>query len=222
LLLYLDTGDGMADEDVEKVFTEIYENNRWGRGRSKSGTGSTLDATGPLREGLIQLFDDLRISSLVDAPCGTGEWMITATKALNIYMGFDIVKGLIDEARSLPGLSCGHFFNVADIIKDILPKADAILCRDCLVHLPFDLAMAALSNFKASGSTYLLATTFPQHENSELTGWGGWRPINLERSPFNFPPPVRLLRDRAPREGDKWADKSVGVWRFDQIEAAPV
>jgi hypothetical protein len=207
----------MTDADAEKVFTDIFENNKWGRGKSKSGTGSTLDATAPLREGLIQLFSDFGISTLVDAPCGTGEWVTTVTRSLNIYMGFDIVRSLIDEARALPGLPRGHFFNVADITKDILPRADAILCRDCLVHLPFGLTKDALENFKKSGSTYLLATTFPLRDNSELANWGGWRPINLERPPFNFPRPLRLLRDRPPREGDKWADKSVGVWRLDQI-----
>ena len=35
-----------------------------------------------------------------------------------------------------------------------------ILCRDCLVHLTFDDARAALQNLRRSGSKYLLTTTF--------------------------------------------------------------
>lgn len=112
-----------------------------------------------------------------------------------------------------------HFFNVADISTDILPKADAIICRDCLVHFPFSLAARTLSNFKASGSTYLLATTFPQHTKNPNTGLGGWRPLNMEIAPLNFPPPLRMLRDRIPTEGDRWPDKCVGVWRLSDIDA---
>lgn len=207
----------MPNEELEKVFTDIFCGGKWGRGRSKSGTGSTLEATQPLRAGLATLFSDFQLTTFIDAPCGTAEWITEVTRPLNLYLGFDLVRDLIDTARSTPGLPVNHLFNVADITTDVLPKADAILCRDCLVHLPFALALQALSNFKASGSTYLLATTFPKHDNDELSGLGSWRPINLELAPFNFPPPLRLIRDRVEREGDRWADKSIGVWRLDSI-----
>lgn len=207
----------MSNKDMERVFTSIFNGNKW-LGKSRSGTGSTLHATEPLRRGLIELFSDFGISSLIDAPCGTAEWITAATGSINIYMGFDVVKDLVEMARNSHSGRYNHFFNLADISMDVLPKADAIICRDCLVHFPFNLAARALSNFKESGSTYLLATTFPQHTNNPNTGLGGWRPLNMELAPFNFPQPLRILRDRIPTEGDRWPDKSVGVWRLADID----
>lgn len=77
---------------------------------------------------------------------GTGGWVTTVTQSLNIYMGYDVVNDLVQMGRSRNSLRLGHFFSVADITTEVLPKADAILCRDCLVHLPFYLALRAISN----------------------------------------------------------------------------
>ena len=37
---------------------------------------------------------------------------------------------------------------LADITRDPLPRADAILCRDCLVHLSFANIAAAVDQFQ--------------------------------------------------------------------------
>jgi chemotaxis methyl-accepting protein methylase len=70
-------------------------------------------------------------------------------------------------------------FHVINIITDHLPKADVILCRDCLVHLKLGDGLKAIQNFKRSGAKYLLSTTFPDHaENTDEFRY--WRPINLQ------------------------------------------
>ena len=59
----------------------------------------------------------------------------------------------------------------ADLTRDELPSADAILCRDLLPHLSFAEIFTALRNFKRSGATYLLTTTFTgPRANRESSG----------------------------------------------------
>ena len=103
----------------------------------------------------------------------------------------DIVPELIDKAQKYSSHQVQ--FRVGDIVRSDLPKADLILCRDCLVHLSYKDIFECLHNFRRSGSTYLLTTTFPgQVRRHWNIATGMWRPIDLERPPFNFPKPLRL------------------------------
>jgi len=202
--------------DVRRTFTEIFERNLWKGTHSVSGPGSGSDATKILREQLAHLFCDLRIRALCDAACGDANWIIEITGELDSYVGVDIVPALIKANRKRHRRP-NHVFRVADIVTEVLPKADAILCRDCLVHLPLNPAMAAVANFKASGATYLISTTFPNVAKNKPSGIGGWRPLNLARPPFNFPEPVRIIRERLPNPDDPYNDKSLGVWSLADI-----
>jgi hypothetical protein len=197
-----------------RVFSNIYNTGAW-MGEVPSGPGSTLKATALLRPQLERVFRELAITSLVDAPCGDGTWIAEITGSLDRYQGFDVVSELIEgnNARQLPR----HSFGLADIIEDKLPRADAILCRDCLVHLPLDAAVKAIERFKASGSTYLIATTFTEHVQNIEAQMGGWRPLNLTLPPFNLPPPIRLINERLPNLDDKYNDKALGVWRLADV-----
>ena len=52
------------------------------------------------------------------------------------YLGVDIVSKVIDGNRQ-NFLANGRQFFHLDITKDTIPDADAILCRDCLIHLSY-------------------------------------------------------------------------------------
>lgn len=203
--------------DTEDIFTKIFDENSW-KGKVRSGPGSTLAVTELARHGLSEVFTDLDIRSLCDAPCGDGTWVFEVTSGLDHYHGVDIVKDLIvaNQQRDLP---VNHTFHHGDVTKDPLPKADAILCRDCLVHLSLDLAQAALRNFAASGARYLITTTFPTVPANGEARVGTWRPLNLQRAPFNLPEPVKLIRERAPNPDDKYNDKSLGIWDLHELKA---
>ena len=72
-------------------------------------------------------------------------------------------------------------------------------------------------NIKKSGITYLLTTTFTQcHENVDIVT-GDWRIINLEKPPFNFPPPVRIINEKCTEGNGTYADKCLGLWRIKEI-----
>lgn len=201
-------------EKPKAVFQKIYRTNHWQGTESISGPGSSLKATALVREHLSALFLDLQIRTLSDAPCGDAKWISQITGPLDSYVGYDIVPELIQENLERR-TSANQFFHEANIIVDVLPKTDAILCRDCLVHLPFDAAHEAIKNFVKSHSTYLVATTFPATAANLDSGYGGWRRLNLETAPFNFPEPIRLINERD--GGGKHGDKALGVWRLSEL-----
>jgi hypothetical protein len=91
---------------------------------------------------------------------------------------------------------------------------DLVLCRDCLVHLSNAHIRDAIENLRASGSTWLLTTTFRAHDQNGDLDDGDWRPLNLERPPFGFPPPVAVVNEGCSEHDGAFADKSLGLWRI--------
>jgi hypothetical protein len=128
--------------------------------------------------------------------------------------GADIVAALVTANRRQFETS-GVTFAKRDLLNDALPQVDLVLCRDCLVHLSFKDVKRAVANICDSRSKHLLTTTFTARvENSDkLTG--SWRPLNLECSPFRFPPPIWLLDEECPDGDGVYRDKCLGLWRID-------
>src|SRR5205807_10282857 len=104
-----------------------------------------------------------------------------------------------------------------DIVRDDLPQSDVILCRDCLVHFSLDDVSAALRNFKRSRSHYLLTTTFIEFPENLDIETGGGRQLNLQRSPFNFPPPKEMIDEKCLHTGGIYADKRLALWDLEDI-----
>jgi hypothetical protein len=166
------------------------------------------------------MMQEIGIKSFLDAPCGDCHWIAELDWNKITYIGADVVAELIRANRSrLADRNMG--FLVADLCADALPRADLIFCRDCWVHLSFRKARACLRNFRRSGAAYLLTTTFPSIEqNPDLGIRGIWRPINLERPPFSFPRPERLLVENCTEENGRFADKTLGLWRLPDLGLA--
>ena len=202
----------MPSAAQQATFTEIFRTNAWGSAESVSGPGSTVTRGSDFEEELISVLDSWNIRSLVDAPCGDFNWMrhVLARRDL-AYTGVDIVAELI-AANSSSYTTPTRRFICADMTRDDLPKADMILCRDGLVHLSFADARAAIRNFRRSGSSYLLATTFVNHSRNQDVPTGGWRALNLQAAPFSFPAPLALVDERCTQPGGH--DKRIGLWKL--------
>jgi hypothetical protein len=200
----------------ESVFRGIFANNSWGGAQSSSGPGSDMEQTAVIRRELPALFERLNIRTLVDAPCGDLGWMKHVQHELSHYTGCDIVPELISSLQVSSPWPNSEFY-VRDIVVDDLPTADAILCRDCLVHLNFQQIRSAVMNFKRSGYTYLITTTFTSRSNYDIPT-GRWRPLNLQDAPFRFPDPIELLIEGCTQGNGAFSDKSLGVWRLDLIQ----
>lgn len=209
---------------MEKMFTTLFRNNLWLSSESVSGSGSSKEQTKwiiPQLEKIIEAFD---VKTILDAPCGDYNWMRFVSFPIDLnYIGCDIVKELIEQTRLRYGSDKVKFIQ-GDICTNKLPKSDLIFCRDCLVHLSYEDIKRAIKNFKESGSTYLLTTTFTNRtHNSESVlinaneGLCGWQPINLRIAPFNFPEPILVLNEKCSEGGTVYADKSLGLWKLSDL-----
>lgn len=206
--------------DLGGRFTRIYETNLWGSEASRSGSGSADDQTAHIREQLPGLLKEINAASLLDIPCGDFAWMRYVDLDGIHYIGGDIVPGLIERNQTQFGGAHREFRHL-DLTADLLPRADMVLCRDCLVHLSSSHIWKAVANLKRSGCTWLLTTTFPDHDTHEEIEDGDWRLLNLELPPFGFPPPVSLLNEGCTEGGGYYPDKSLGLWRIADLPESP-
>jgi hypothetical protein len=181
-------------EHRRAVFQRIYDRNLWGDPESVSGGGSGTAATAAVRLGLPVLFERYAIRSLVDAPCGDFHWMRHIVGSLERYVGVDIVPELI-ERNSQAYVTKTVSFACADISSEPIPGADAILCRDCFIHLPTRLIRLALANFRAPGARYLLLTNDLDAGPSHDIAIGSFRSINFLNAPFSFPAPLDAVSE---------------------------
>jgi hypothetical protein len=199
----------------ENIFRDIYARNLWGDQESVSGPGSNLARTSAFRAELPPLLKTIGVRTLLDAPSGDFNWMREVELEVEQYIGVDIVPELVEQNQRRYGTT-GRSFLHRDLVLDQMPCADAILCRDGLVHFPLADIRAALQNFKRSGACYLLTTTFTGVDANREIKTGEWRPINLQLPPFNFPPPLWLI-DEKRRAPDGFSDKCLGLWRLENI-----
>ncbi|PSL19331.1 class I SAM-dependent methyltransferase [Shimia abyssi] len=203
----------LSQEDAEQTFTRYYKRNKWGDKDSASGKGSNLEQTATLRQELPGFLEELGVTTLLDAPCGDFFWMSKLDLGQITYIGGDIVPDLVKANNERFGTK-GREFRVMNLMETQLPKVDLIFCRDCLVHLCFSDIAAAIKNIKASGSTWLLTTTFPEVPNNDDILTGQWRRLDMCKPPFNFPAPDKVIDEKLTAEGTRNTDKSMGLWRI--------
>lgn len=200
------------------TFREIFTRNIWGAAETRSGTGSTIAETRGLIEQLPSWLDQFGIRSLVDV-CGDFNWQFAAlqrTHFLETYVGIDIVNEAIDAARrrfeqqhAQEPLRLPVRFQTCDVVHGEIPLAEAILLRDVLVHLRTADVFLALDNIRRAGIRFLIATTFPGYENSEIQT-GAWRVLNMAAPPFTLGEPLDVLDEANPLV----PLKSLGIWKL--------
>jgi SAM-dependent methyltransferase len=180
----------IADEETEKIFTNLYELGAWGlneEGVGSSGIDSRLENSWEYIKFLQQFLKTHKIQSVVDVGCG--DWSFS--KAINWeninYTGVDIVKSVIERNQkmfSAPNVS----FIQGDMNEVELPVADLLICKDVLQYLPknkIDIFLQRANQFK-----YCLfindvdRDTFSSKNKSIATG--DHRNLDLTKSPFNI------------------------------------
>jgi SAM-dependent methyltransferase len=120
----------------KEIFSEIYENNRWGgeRGSYDSGSGSRPDVIGPYISALRALIRSEGVKYIVDLGCGDFEVARRILSPELRYVGCDIVPGLV--ARNAARFGSEHIeFRNLDVVTDPLPKGDLCVIRQVFQHL---------------------------------------------------------------------------------------
>lgn len=171
------------------IFENIYRHRIWGSEVAGAGAGSEPDTAELLAEELPRILEELGATSVLDAGCGDGMWQ----PDLPGYIGVDIAPSAIRDARHRHP---DRDYRIADIVVDVLPRTDVVLCRDTLMHLGLDEACAAIENFRRTGARWLVATSYPAGENREVPP-GGYYHSNLEAPPFELGEPQRRIEDSA-------------------------
>lgn len=211
-------------KNPQEIFTEYWKKNHWNNNESKSGSGSTLLYTANIRREIPLLIDRLRVTSILDAPCGDFNWFkeVLFTERVS-YIGADIVKDMIED---LSVTYLNHFdkkFIVLDVISDKLPSVDIWMCRDLIFHLPTNDIFKLINNFLSSDINYLLITS---HADSEIsnnnTFMGGFRLFNLMNKPLCLPDPDVKIKDFIEGYHERYLflykRESLQVWRNKTLE----
>jgi hypothetical protein len=177
---------------MKEIFTDIVKNRKWRE--VPCGSGSTLEYTKLLRDTLPNFLIKHNIQSMLDAPCGDHSWMSLVDFPTGFrYIGGDIVEFMIEENQTKWS---NYDFRVFDLTKDALPNVDLLFCRDCLFHLSEDDILKVFDNVLSSSVKYIMTTSYlAQYSDNCNINTGDFRPINLEKAPFNLPSPIDSLDD---------------------------
>ncbi|MFZ4771109.1 MAG: class I SAM-dependent methyltransferase [Ferruginibacter sp.] len=210
------------DGQLKKIFEKTAELNSWGDNDSLSGPGSNLIQTAIIRKEIPAILKKYQVTKMLDAPCGDFFWMRLIREELfgilKSYLGGDIVPQLIRKNNELYGNDIFSFIEF-DITKDTLPEVDLIFTRDCFIHLSFVNIYKALKNYKNSGATYLLVSTYTKkRRNKDVPNvFINGRAINLQTFPFYFPKPLELINEECTEGNNEYADKSLALWKLKDI-----
>jgi len=195
-----------------KRFHRIYRSRYWGQNsESISGCGSTLEATRNVREQLPALLSRLDCQALLDLGCGDFNWMKNVRLECK-YIGADIVDSIIQSNND--HYACAHrtFLNL-DATRSTLPDGvDVVLCREVLFHLSNQDIFRVLKNVKDSTATYFISTNIDIESENLDTFTGGYRPLNLQKPPFNFPQPIDVIHDHGVSE-----DRYLCLWKVGDL-----
>jgi hypothetical protein len=161
---------------------------------------------------LKALLKGFEIKSLIDTSCEEARLIDQLDLPLEHYVGVDRRSDVVEAIRSSLG-SAERTFLSGDITKDLLPKADLILCWDHLQKLTQAEIRATLLLLKKSGTKYLLLTHFPELLKNTKSKRGGYRPINWTLPPYKFPEPMIQISEQKER-GEV---KNLALWKIAEL-----
>jgi len=205
--------DHLFADSLAERFSLIYENRVWLNGRqsgSRSGLGSELENTAPIRIGIPELLKSIGSQTVLDVGCGDFHWM----KEVQIpcsYVGVDIVQQVVEANIARYG-SQNRTFHTLDATCDPLPRADTVLCREVLFHLSFSDVWRLVDNIRKSGASALVATNDNGLTlNADILS-GDFRMLNLQKPPFSFPLPILSIPDSCVTPG-----RVLAVWMVSSL-----
>jgi hypothetical protein len=197
---------------LEGRFSNIYQYNLWfGNSESRSGAGSTLEATENLRIQLPAILEKYDAKNLVDVGCGDFNWM-KEVKLPCRYVGLDIVPQIVQSNQEKFGNESVEFVTANAVVDPLPTGADIVLCREVLFHLSFDDGRNLLRNVIASGARYFIATNDLHVEKNKNIKSGAFRNLNLKLPPYFFPESVDQIMDNHVSKS-----RVLSIWRVTDL-----
>lgn len=205
---------GCSTEEADRLFKEVWHRDFYERLKigmeSVAGFGTTKHETSVYLSELPKIFEELQIKSFLDAGCADFFIMKNIDFGNINYIGIDFIQDQIDKNKeTYPDVD----FRCMNILTDELPESDVVFCRDVLIHLSNQNIFRFLKNCLRNNCKYImLGNYFDLDENKELGGVLGWRFINLNKYPFNFPDPIFKIEE--PNLNPK---KGCSLWRLSDL-----
>ena len=178
LSVYASAGSDSGEATI--VFGGIYKNHVWGSGEAAgegSGGGSSFEYTRGVRRILRHFIHKHNVTSMLDAPCGSFNWMPYVIKEFQglTYNGYDAAFDVIQRVKdslvvsALNANSTRVHFTAADLSQFVLPNStDLIFSRDAFQHLPLVDIHAILKIFKQADPRFVMIGSYPRGVNHRI------------------------------------------------------
>lgn len=118
------------------------------------GAGSTMRETKKQREWIPKIIERYNIKSIADIGAGDLNWIKHTDLSGVEYQAYDLVPRDPSVVKF-------------DLLQEIPPKVDLIMCLWVLNHFPYDHCQKAIENLKASGAKYLMMTDRPRYHKDQ-------------------------------------------------------
>ncbi len=182
---------------LEKAFTDAYEKGEWGKdenGEGTSGLGSTVENTKEYVSFLEEFLHSHFIETVVDV--GSGDWEFSKNvKWGNAkYVGYDVVKSIVERNNKNYANDKITFVH-ADAVHTDLPKADLLICKEVLQHLPHkDIKdfLSQINKYKYCLITNDVDEDTQTSKNNEIPA-AHYRTLDITKPPFNIKNAKRVL-----------------------------
>lgn len=172
--------------DAETVFTRHYDiGDEWGKnneGNGFSGSGSLVPLARPYMNFLQEFLKNNDIKSVVDAGCGDWTFSRYMDWSQGSYIGFDVVKSVIEKNQKYFGAPSVQFVH-SNFIQEDLPAADLLICKDVLQHCTNEDILAFMPQCKKFKHCLITNDIEPSEINIAISR-GQWRPVDLTKPPF--------------------------------------
>jgi hypothetical protein len=148
------------------------------------------------------------------------------------YIGGDIVDEAIVNNNKNYANDKVKFINF-DLLSDNIPKADLLIVRDVIGHLPIEDGKDVINKILNSDCKFLLSTTWAKKNyngwvkcedgevdrQNEGVEYGRFYPVNLMSEPFNLPEPEFFLEEDVVVDNfDKGLRKVLALWDLSKIK----
>jgi hypothetical protein len=206
-----------GNDVIRTIFELIYKNRVWESEGEGSGRGSTIQFTKETRKILHDVIKKYKIKSMLDAPCGSFNWMPLVLEQLNadlndtrerfIYHGIDIVHVVINHARiKYQNKSNKWRFSQIDFTQQQLPSGyELIFSRDALQHLDYISIIKSLQAFSSvHGARYLLVGSYILNGHNRNIAVGDYFPLDLTQPPFNLNQTVEIFPENNFEDDEKY------------------
>ena len=163
--------------NLKDIFDSIYKTSHWGY---KSGPGSDPIAAKKWVDAVNHHLENDEIASVLDVGCGDFRLGSKYNLAGKMYYGIDVSSEVMADNVNTDNAS----FIVGDALKIDLPKADLVLIKDVLQHLPNKEAISLVNRFLNTAKVVLICNDYDSM-NIDIAP-GGHRGLDLQKDPYNL------------------------------------